>query len=109
MYRLSQWLRRELLTLILGAALIAVGLTFARASHGLRDLLVLRHYRDRLETEREREQTQNRELQATVAKLQSDDAFIQRTIRKELGLARSNELIYRFASDNPPASSATAP
>jgi cell division protein FtsB len=39
-------------------------------------------------------------LQATIEKLQSDDAYLQRVIRKELGLARPNELIYRFANDN---------
>jgi cell division protein FtsB len=109
MYRLREWLRRELLTLILGTALIAVCLNFALASHGLRDLLFLRHYREHLESERERQLTEQRDLQATVTKLQSDDAYIQRLIRKELGFARPNELIYRFPNDNAPSSSANTP
>jgi cell division protein FtsB len=100
MYRLRQWLRREALTLILSALLIAACLNFAVASHGLRDLLILRHHRTRLEADREHEQSEDRELEATVAKLQSDDAYLQRQIRKELGFARPNELIYRFAGDN---------
>ncbi|HEY2107014.1 MAG TPA: septum formation initiator family protein [Candidatus Binataceae bacterium] len=109
MYRLSQWLHRESLTLILGALLVAVCLNFALTSHGLRDLLILRHHRNRLETEREHKQAEERDLEATVEKLQSDDAYLQRLIRKELGFALPNELIYRFAGDNAPASSPNAP
>lgn len=109
MYRLRQWLRRESLTLILGALLIAVCLNFAVASHGLRDLLILRHHQARLEAEREHEQSEDRNLEATITKLQSDDAYLQRLIRKELGYARSNELIYRFAGDNAATSSPNAP
>lgn len=100
MYRLREWLRRESLSLILGAALVVVCLNCVMMSHGLRDLLVLRHHRTRLEAERERAQAENRELQATIEKLHSDDAYLQRLIRKELGFARPNELIYRFANDN---------
>jgi cell division protein FtsB len=100
MYSLREWLRRESLTLILLALLMAVCLDFAVAPHGLRDFLILRHHRSHLEAEREHQQSENRELEETVRKLQTDDAYLQRLIRKELGYARSNELIYRFASDN---------
>lgn len=100
MYRLREWLRREALTLILGVALVVVCLNCVMAPHGVRDLLVLRHARAGLEAERERVQAENRDLQSTIVKLQSDDAYLQRLIRKELGFARPNELIYRFSSDN---------
>lgn len=90
---------------MIGALLIVVCLNLAVAPHGLRDLLLLRHHRTRLELEREHEQGENRDLEATVGKLRSDDAYIQRLIRKELGFARSNELIYRFAGDNSASSS----
>ena len=63
-------------------------------------MLVLRHARAQLEAEREHVQAENRDLQATIEKLQSDNAYLQRLIRKELGFARSNELIYRFSSDS---------
>lgn len=105
MYRLRQWLRREALMLILGALLIVVSLNLAVAPHGLRDLLILRHHRARLELEREHEQAENRDLQVTIAKLQSNGAYLQRLIRKEFGFAHPNELIYRFASDNAASSS----
>jgi cell division protein FtsB len=107
MYRLREWLRRELLTLILGTALAVVCLNLARASHGLRDLFVLRQYRERLESGLERQQAEDRNLQATITKLQSDDAYIQRLIRQQLGFARSNELIYKFPGDSVPPSQPT--
>jgi len=109
MYRLRQWLRRESLTLILSVLLIAACINVTAASRGLRDLLILRHHRTHLELEREHEQSENRDLEATVGKLQSDDAYIQRLIRKELGYARPNELIYRFAGDNPSSSPPNTP
>jgi cell division protein FtsB len=108
MYRLSDWLRREALTLILAMLLIAGCLNLAVAAHGLRDLLLLQHHRTRLEAEREHEQSVNRKLEATVAKLQSNDAYLQRLIRKELGFARPNELIYRFGTDSSTAPSNSA-
>jgi cell division protein FtsB len=104
MYRVREWLRREAPSLILGVLLIAMCLNCVLAPHGLRDLLVLRHYRAQLEAERERLQAKNRELQSTIEKLKSDDAYIQRIIRKELGFAHSNELIYRFAGESQPPS-----
>jgi len=107
MYRLRDWLRREALTLMLATLVIAGGLNLAEAPRGLRDLLVLRHHRAHLEAEREHEQAVNRDLEATIAKLQSDDAYLQRLIRKELGFAHPNELIYRFSSDGSGASSVT--
>ncbi len=101
MYRLREWLRRESFTLILAVMLVVVSVNLALAPHGLRDLLVLRHHRALLEAERERQQATERELQATIGKLQSDDAYLQRIIRKELGFARPNELIYKFAGEAP--------
>jgi cell division protein FtsB len=100
MYRLREWLKRESLTLILAAALIATSLNCVLARHGVNDLLILRHHRALLEAEREHQQAENRDLRRTIEKLQSDDAYIQRMIRKELGFVRPNELIYRFAADN---------
>ena len=109
MYRLRQWLRRESLSLILLGLLIVVCLNFALGPHGLRDFLILRHHQARLEAEREHEQSEDRDLEATIANLQSDDAYLQRLIRKELGYARPNELIYRFAGDNTAPSSPDTP
>jgi len=83
----------------LSVLLVAAGLNFLIAPRGLRDLLVLQHHRARLEAERERQLADNRSLQSTLENLQSNDAYLQRLIRKELGYARPNELIYRFSTD----------
>lgn len=109
MHRLREWLRRESLTLILLALLIAACLNLALAPHGMRDLLVLRHHRARLEAKREQQQATQRELQATIARLQTDDAYVQRIIRKELGFAHQNELIYKFSSESSSAGSTNLP
>jgi cell division protein FtsB len=109
MYRLREWLRRESLTLILAVLLIVASVNLALAPHGMRDLLVLRHHRAGLEAEREQQQATQRELHATIVKLQSDDTYLQRIIRKELGFARQNELIYKFSSETSAAASASHP
>ena len=109
MYRLREWLRRESLTLILAVLLIGACINLALAPHGMRDLLLLRHHRTRLEAEREQQQATQRELQATIVRLQSDDTYLQRIIRKELGFARQNELIYKFSSESSAAASAILP
>lgn len=102
-------MRRESLTLILSALLVIACLNFALGPRGLSDLLLLRHHRNRLENEREHEQSDQRDLQVTIAKLQSDDAYVQRQIRKELGYAHPNELIYRFAADTAASTAPNAP
>jgi cell division protein FtsB len=109
MYRLREWLRHESLTLMLGVLLAIAMLNLVAAPHGLRDLLLLRHHRARLEAEREQRAAEQRQLQATIGRLESDDAYIQRFIRKELGYARANELIYRFANDSSTPSSPNRP
>jgi cell division protein FtsB len=43
----------------------------------------------------------NGELAERTQRLQSDDAYLQRLIRRELGYARADELIYRFPRSDP--------
>jgi cell division protein FtsB len=63
---------------------------------GPRDLALLRDHRTRLEAARDRLVADNRGLAEQTQRLQSDDAYLQRLIRRELGYARSDELVYRF-------------
>ncbi len=52
---------------------------------------------------RDRLIAKNSELAARTQRLQSDDAYLQRLIRRELGYARDDELVYRFPhADNDP-------
>jgi cell division protein FtsB len=99
MVRLSEWLRRERLTLILAAVVIALTLNCLLAPRGVRDLLALRRMRIALEIQNERRQQLNHQLQTQVDELQSDDRYIEQAIRKNLGLVRPNELVYQFAAD----------
>ncbi|MGH7863499.1 MAG: FtsB family cell division protein [Candidatus Binataceae bacterium] len=97
--RLSHRLRREWLALILGGGLAAFAIVTVAGSQGPGDLLVLRRYRGQLEARRERLEQGNAKLGTIVQKLRSDDRYLERLIRRELGYARENELIYRFGDD----------
>ncbi len=66
-----------------------------------RDLLLLRHRRGELEARRATLKIRNAELEATVRNLRSNDRYIERMIRRELGYARPDELVYKFTTDAP--------
>jgi cell division protein FtsB len=104
MARLSFFVRREFVSLILGAVLI---LTLVNAIFGpmnSRDLTVLRTHRAMLEARRARLLERNQALSTSVAKLSSDNSYIEHLIRRELGFARTDEVIYRFAPHSSSAS-----
>jgi cell division protein FtsB len=94
-------LRREWLSLILGAILILLALNAILRTHGPRDLLALRAHRHALETRRERLVADNAELRTNVQKLRSDNHYLETVIRRELGYARPNELVYKFGTSSP--------
>ena len=52
---------------------------------GPRDLFVLRHHRASITTVRDRLAAENAHLKQQIVRLRSDDAYIQRLIRQELG------------------------
>jgi cell division protein FtsB len=66
------------------------------ASMGPRDLLLLRQRRAELEAKRAVLVSQKAELETNVQNLRSNDRYIEHLIRKELGYARADELIYKF-------------
>ena len=103
MFRLSLYLRREWLSLILGAVLVALMANCLTGSLGPRDLIALRRQRVHLETLRDRLLVENTELKARIVKLRSDDKYLQRLIRRELGYARADEFVYRFPDSRPAA------
>lgn len=60
----------------------------------------------RLETEREahlerirRLAGENQSLMAEIQRLRTDIQYVEKVARKELGLIKENEVIYRFAGD----------
>jgi len=100
MGKLSQRIRREWPSLILAIVILALGLNCLIAPRGLRDLLVLRHHRVHSERARGELRADQAALEVEVRKLRSDDRYLQSLIRRELGFARPDELVYRFKSDS---------
>jgi cell division protein FtsB len=101
MVKLSILLRRAWLSIALGVLLTVLIISCLVAPLGPRDLALLREHRARLETVRDRLLVANGELAERTQRLQSDDAYLQRLIRRELGYARADELIYRFPQSDP--------
>jgi cell division protein FtsB len=96
MAKLSLFMRRVWLNLILGAVLALLVVSCIAAPLGPRDLVLLRDHRTQLAAARDRLIADNAELAARTQRLQSDDVYLQRLIRRELGYARADELVYRF-------------
>ncbi len=96
--RLTLYVRREWLTLTLAALSALLAADFALAPLGLRDLLALRAERARLEAVHTRLLESNTALKVKVRRLRSDDHYLQRLIREQLGYARPGEIVYRFAA-----------
>jgi cell division protein FtsB len=100
MTRLSFLLRREWLSLIFGAVLVTLLLSTLLGNLGPRDLLALQSHRAALEARRDQLAADNATFRTRIQRLRSDDRYIERLIRRELGYARPDELVYKFADDN---------
>lgn len=94
--RLSFYLRRQWLSLILTAILAALVLNCVYGPMGPRDLVALRRHRLQLTAVRDQMFADHAQLKQRIKKLRSDDAFLQRLIRQELGYARADDFVYRF-------------
>jgi cell division protein FtsB len=96
MRRLSFIFRRQWLSLMLTIIMGGLALNALCGSSGIRDLLILRHHTAALTGERDRLVRENAAFRERIARLNSDDLFLQRLIRQELGYVRSGEFVYRF-------------
>jgi cell division protein FtsB len=99
MTRLSFLLRREWLSLMFGGVLLLLVMSVLFGNQGPRDLLALQSHRAALEARRNQLAADNAAFRTRVQKLRSDDRYIERLIRRELGYARPDELVYKFADD----------
>ena len=97
-------IRREWLSLTLGAILGALILNCIYGPLGPHDLLILRRHRAHLTVQRDQLLAENAELKERVRRLHVDDAYLQRLVRQELGYARADEFVYRFAQRKSDAS-----
>jgi cell division protein FtsB len=102
MRRLSLGLRRYWLSLMLVIILTGLVVNGLWSSSGAQDLLILRHHSDILMEKRDKLILDNAAFRERIARLKSDDAYLQRLIRLELGYVRPGELVYRFPKSDQP-------
>ena len=100
MTRLSFLIRREWLSLIFAGVLVMLLLSALMGSSGPRDLIALQQHRAALEARRDLLAGENASFRTDIQKLRSDDRYLERLIRRELGYARSDELVYKFSDDS---------
>src|ERR1039457_3410017 len=100
MFRLTFLLRREWLSLIFGGVLVMLLLSALLGKQGPRDLVALQSHRAALEKHRNQLAADNAAFRTRIAKLRSDDRYIERLIRRELGYARADALVYKFADED---------
>jgi cell division protein FtsB len=62
-------------------------------------LLLLRRHQSELAEKRDHLIRENTELRKRIERLRSDDGYIERMIREELGYVRGDEIVYRFHDD----------
>jgi cell division protein FtsB len=97
--RLSLYLHRQWLTLILATACGLLMVDFVAGPLGMLDLIVLRGRRAQLETAHRELLKSNAALKLKLGRLRTDDHYLQRRIREQLGYVRPDELVYRFATE----------
>ncbi len=100
MTRLSFLIRREWLSLIFAGVLVMLLLSALMGRLGPRDLIALQQHRAALEARRGGLEAENASFRTEIQKLRSDDRYLERLIRRELGYARADELVYKFSDDN---------
>src|SRR4030042_1820911 len=87
--------KRRILILILISLLILGSLTFF-GEKGIFNLLRLRKEVVRIKEKNLRLEEENQKLKEEVKRLQSDKRYIEEIARKELGMVKEGEIIYRF-------------
>ena len=67
--------------------------------HGLIDLYGMRKEKEKSLTQIQELREKNKELTAEIRRLKGDPEYLESIVRKELGMVRENEIIYRFKRD----------
>ena len=87
--------KRSILLLILSLFLILGLLTFF-GDKGILHLLRLRKEMSRIQEDNRKIEAENRNLREEVKRLQNEKRYIEEIARKELGMVKEGEVIYRF-------------
>ncbi len=87
--------KRRILILIIISLLILGSLTFF-GEKGIFNLVRLRKEVARIKERNLKLEGENQKLREEVKRLQSDKRYIEEIARKELGMVKEGEIIYRF-------------
>jgi cell division protein FtsB len=96
MRNLNHRLRPKWPTLIFGMLLTGLGFDALYGPSGPRDLLVLRQHASALAIQLNRLHVDNAAIRDRIARLRTDDSYLELVIREDLGYVRPGELVYRF-------------
>jgi cell division protein FtsB/cell division protein DivIC len=91
----SEMKKKRLLLLILISLLILGSLTFF-GEKGIFSLFRLRKEVARVKEKNLRLEEENQKLKEEVKRLQSDKRYLEEIARKELGMVKEGEILYRF-------------
>ena len=88
--------RQTVMLLLTGGAMFILFLVIIFGDNGLVEYNRMRVARNSLMETNERITQENDKLYRTIDRLQNDPLFIESTARRELGMIRSDELIFKF-------------
>ena len=86
----------QVLTAALVLAIVGTTVSALVGEHGVAHLLRLRTERRTLGDRAFTLLEQNRRLRDAIARLETDDVYLEGLARRQLGLVRPNELVYRL-------------
>lgn len=99
-----RWGGGQVLTMLVVSAIVAIAVSVLFGRDGITHLLVLRAERQQLGEQAVALFAANKALSEQIERLKSDDRYLEGLTRRELGLVRPNEVVYRFhRPPKPPA------
>ncbi len=93
--------RQTILLILCGVAMFHLLLVIIFGDNGLVEFNRMRITRNNLLNANEQLTRENAKLYRAIDRLQNDPVFIENTARHELGMIRSDELIFKFSGKNP--------
>jgi len=82
-------------------ALMTLAVWMVWGDNGFRSLAGLREEKERIQEKTREIEVENRGIEKIIARLQHDATYIEHLAKHGLGLARKEEIIFRFASHAP--------
>lgn len=86
--------RHRAIVLIIGLAILLLGLLVYYAPYGCHQYLLMRADLDRVSNEITTLKGQNQELRDEIALLKSDSNYIEKIARQKLGMLKKNEIVF---------------